>query len=48
MVGDADGTSKLTGQVAKAVAQLPEVVESLTGLKLADLIKKRGKGEKDS
>ena len=47
MVGDAEGTSKLTGQVAKVVAQLPEVVESLTGLKLADLLKHRGRSKKD-
>ncbi len=34
MVGDATGTSKLTGQVAGVLAQLPAVVESLTGVKL--------------
>ncbi len=45
MVGEA-GTSKLTGQVAGVLAQLPEVVESLTGLKLGDLVK-RGKKDKD-
>jgi len=44
MVGDAEGTQKLTGQVAKVVAQIPDVVESLTGLRLADLLKK-GKKE---
>jgi len=47
MVGDADGAPKLTGQVAKVVAQLPDVVESLTGLKLADLLK-RGKGKDEA
>jgi len=41
MVGDAEGTSKLTGQVAKVVGQLPGVVEELTGLKLADLLRRR-------
>jgi len=44
MVGDADGAPKLTGQVASVLAQLPTIVESLTGLKLADLLKK---GKKD-
>ena len=44
MVGDNDGAPKLTGQVAKVVAQLPEVVEALTGLKLSDLLR-RGKKE---
>lgn len=43
MVGDDQGAPKLTGQVAKVVAQLPAVVEELTGLKLADLLKGRGK-----
>ena len=43
MVGDADGAAKLTGQVAKVIAQLPTVVESLTGLKLEDLLKRRKK-----
>jgi flotillin len=47
MVGDADGATKLTSQVAKVVAQLPAVVESLTGLKLADLLK-RGKGKDEA
>jgi flotillin len=43
MVGDDRGTSKITGQVAQVVAQLPTVVESLTGLKLEDLLRR---GEK--
>jgi len=43
MVGDASGASKLTGQVATVVAQLPAVVESLTGLKLDDLLKRKEK-----
>ena len=38
MVGDGNGAPKLTGQVASVLAQLPPVVESLTGLKLQDLI----------
>ncbi len=41
MVGDDAGVPKITGQVAQVVAQLPTVVEALTGLKLADLIKKK-------
>ena len=47
MVGDVDGAPKLTGQVASVIAQLPTVVESLTGLKLADLLK-RGKGKDEA
>jgi flotillin len=43
MVGEDNGAPKLTGQVASVVAQLPTVVESLTGLKLADLLKRTGK-----
>jgi len=45
MVGDNDGAPKLTGQVASVIAQLPTVVESLTGLKLADLLKRGKKDE---
>ncbi len=40
MVGDADGAPKITGQVASVLAQLPPVIENLTGLKLQDLIRK--------
>jgi len=47
MVGDSDGAPKLTGQIASVIAQLPTVVESLTGLKLADLLK-RGKGKDEA
>lgn len=43
MVGDDQGVPKLTGQVARVVAQLPAVVEELTGLKLADLLKRKEK-----
>lgn len=46
MVGDGNGAPKLTGQVASILAQLPPVVENLTGLKLQDLIH-RIKPEKD-
>jgi len=46
MVGDDKGVPKLTGQVASVVAQLPTIVESLTGLNLADLLH-RGKKEKE-
>jgi flotillin len=38
--GDGDGASKVTGQVAKIIAQLPEVVESLGGVDLKKLAKK--------
>lgn len=41
MVGDNDGVPKITGQVAQVIAQLPVVVETLTGLKLQDLLKKK-------
>jgi len=47
MVGDADGAPKITGQVARVVAQLPAVVESLTGIDLAALLK-RGKGKDEA
>ena len=40
MVGDGNGAPKITGQVAGVLAQLPPIVESLTGLKLQDLIHK--------
>ena len=43
MVGDDQGVPKLTGQVAKVVAQLPAVVEELTGVKLAELLKVKEK-----
>ncbi|HVN75715.1 MAG TPA: SPFH domain-containing protein, partial [Thermoanaerobaculaceae bacterium] len=45
MVGDANGASKLTGQVAGVVAQLPAVVESLTGVKLEEILKRGKKDE---
>ena len=38
--GDGGGASKLTGDVTQIVAQLPPVIESLTGLKFADLLQK--------
>ena len=33
------GVSKMTGEVAKVIAQVPPVVESLTGLNVEDLLK---------
>jgi flotillin len=50
LVGEGSQTSKLTGQVAEVLAQLPAVVESLTGLKLSEVLKKPepGRGEKES
>ena len=45
MVGDADGAPRLTGQVASVLAQLPTVVNELTGVNLTELIKGR-KSEK--
>lgn len=44
MVGDGSGASKLTGQVAAVMAQLPTVVESLTGIKLNEILA-RGRKE---
>ncbi len=35
-----DGVSRITGQVAKVIAQVPPVVESLTGFKMDDLLGK--------
>ena len=43
MVGDNQGIPKITGQIASVLAQLPTVVESLTGLKLEDLLKRKDK-----
>ncbi len=43
MVGDDQGAPKVTAQVARVVAQLPAVVEELTGLKLAELLKRKEK-----
>ena len=45
MVGDASGASKLTGQVAGVIAQLPAVVESLTGIKLEEILRRGKKDE---
>jgi flotillin len=36
--GRASGASQLTGEVAKMVAQMPELVEALTGRKVGDLL----------
>jgi len=41
MVGDSDGVPKLTGQVASVLAQLPAVVDALTGINLTELVKGR-------
>jgi len=38
--GPGGGASKLTGDVTQILAQLPPVLESLTGLKLEKLIEK--------
>ncbi|MBD3170636.1 MAG: flotillin [candidate division Zixibacteria bacterium] len=49
MVGDgAGGASKLTGQVANIMAQLPDVVESLSGVDMKKMLKKiRKESEKE-
>ncbi len=39
------GTSKITGQVAQVLAQIPEVVESLTGIDLKKYLKEKLSGE---
>jgi flotillin len=36
--GHAGGVSQITGEVAKMVAQVPELFETLTGLKMGDLL----------
>jgi flotillin len=38
--GDGKGTSALTSDVARMVAQVPEVVETITGVKIGDMFKK--------
>jgi flotillin len=38
--GDGAGASKLTQDITKIIAQLPPVVESLTGVKMEDLVEK--------
>ena len=38
--GDSAGASKVTKDVAQVIAQLPPVIESLTGVKLEDLIER--------
>ena len=38
--GPGGGASKLTGDVTAILSQLPPVIESLTGMKLEDLLKK--------
>ena len=37
--GDGGGVSKVTAEIAKVIAQVPPVVESLTGLNVEDLLK---------
>jgi flotillin len=37
--GSGTGVDKITGDVAKMIAQMPELIESLSGVKLGDLIK---------
>lgn len=46
MVGDDQGVPKITGQVAQVLAQIPPVVENLTGVDLKALLGKLKKEEK--
>lgn len=49
MVNSGDGSlgaSKITGQVAEVLAQLPTIVESLTGMDLTAFLKKAGQDKK--
>lgn len=46
--GQGIGSSQLTGDIAKMVAQAPALVESLTGIKIADLLGRIAPLEKDS
>ncbi len=41
------GASKLTGQVAEILSQLPEVIEALTGADIKKLLKKKLEGNED-
>ncbi len=43
--GDGMGASKITGEVAKILAQLPDVIEGVSGIKLKEIIGKLGKGD---
>jgi len=44
--GDGElGTDKITGQAAKVIAQLPEVVEALSGVDIKKIIRKKLQGE---
>ncbi len=45
MVGDASGAPKITGQVASVLAQLPTVVENLTGVDLKEILTRGAKKE---
>ncbi len=47
MVGNGDGVSRLTGQVASILAQLPEIVENLSGIKLQNLVGGAGKSKEE-
>lgn len=42
---DGVGVSKMTGEIAKVITQVPPVVESLTGVNMAGLVQKL-RGEK--
>src|SRR5205085_5021545 len=50
--GSAPGASKITKDVTQVVAELPEVLEALTGLKLEELAKRipgvKGRGDDDA
>src|SRR5256885_8977271 len=38
--GSGPGAAKISGEVTKVVAELPEMLEALTGMKLEDLLKR--------
>jgi flotillin len=38
--GKSTGANKITGDITQIIAQLPTVVESLTGVKLGDIVKR--------
>src|SRR5436190_19734022 len=50
--GSSPGASRITKDVAQVVAELPEVIEALTGLKLEDIAKRvphvKGSGDGDA
>jgi flotillin len=47
MLGDDNGVPKLTGQVTRVLAQLPEIIKSLSGVDLNEVIKNKVQSPED-